>query len=200
MASTGPRSMPSRETFCSNVRSSGPESKRTVCTLSPRRNVSRQDRPCAAQHRQAPPSTHAAPRRRARPPSSVSTNEGTEESESVTLSTRIWTSTESTGVRLVMCHHQANSLPPQTKTIRCVSIAGMLLRPDLERTVGEEILIAAADGGTFAAYLALPTRAPAPGLIMLPEIFNSNSHIRSVTDGYAADGFVALAPDVYWRQ
>ena len=35
---------------------------------------------------------------------------------------------------------------------------------------------------------------------MLPEIFNSNAHIRSVADGYAADGFLTLAPDVYWRQ
>jgi carboxymethylenebutenolidase len=66
--------------------------------------------------------------------------------------------------------------------------------------VGEEIRITAADGGTFAGYLALPARAPAPGLIVLPEIFNTNAHIRSVADGYAADGLVALAPDVFWRQ
>lgn len=66
--------------------------------------------------------------------------------------------------------------------------------------MGEEIKLAAADGGTFAGYLALPARTPAPGLIVLPEIFNTNAHIRSVADGYAADGFVALAPDVFWRQ
>lgn len=66
--------------------------------------------------------------------------------------------------------------------------------------MGEEIRVTAADGGTFAAYLALPARAPAPGLIVLPEVFNTNAHIRSVADGYAAEGFVALAPDVYWRQ
>jgi carboxymethylenebutenolidase len=60
--------------------------------------------------------------------------------------------------------------------------------------------IKAADGGTFAAYLALPARSPAPAVIVLPEIFNSNPHIRSVADGYAADGFIALAPDVFWRQ
>jgi carboxymethylenebutenolidase len=69
-----------------------------------------------------------------------------------------------------------------------------------ERTVGEEIRITAADGGTFAGYLALPSRAPGPGLIVLPEVFNTNAHIRSVADGYAVEGFVALAPDVYWRQ
>src|SRR5216683_6252072 len=102
MASTGARSTPSRETFCSKVRSSGPVSNSTLRTLSPARIVSRQERPCAAHHRQAPPSTQAAPRRRPRPAISVSTNEGTDESESVTLSTRIWISTESTGFSVLM--------------------------------------------------------------------------------------------------
>jgi carboxymethylenebutenolidase len=36
--------------------------------------------------------------------------------------------------------------------------------------------------------------------VLLPEVFNTNPHIRSVADGYAADGFVVVAPDVYWRQ
>ena len=31
-------------------------------------------------------------------------------------------------------------------------------------------------------------------------MFNTNAHIRSVADGYAAEGFVVIAPDVYWRQ
>ena len=66
--------------------------------------------------------------------------------------------------------------------------------------MGEEIQIKAADGGTFAGYLALPSSARAPALVMLPEVFNTNPHIRSVVDGYAAAGFVVLAPDVYWRQ
>ena len=66
--------------------------------------------------------------------------------------------------------------------------------------MGEEIRLTAFDGGTFAAYLALPVRTPAPGLVLLPEVFNTNPHIRSVADGYAAEGFIVLAPDVYWRQ
>lgn len=66
--------------------------------------------------------------------------------------------------------------------------------------MGQEIQITAADGGKFAAYLALPARTPAPGLVVLPEVFNTNPHIRSVADGYAAEGFVVVAPDVYWRQ
>lgn len=66
--------------------------------------------------------------------------------------------------------------------------------------MGTDITLAASDGGRFAAYLALPARLPAPALVVLPEVFNANPHIRSVADGYAADGFIALAPDVFWRQ
>ena len=66
--------------------------------------------------------------------------------------------------------------------------------------MGREIEIEAADGGVFAAYLALPKKTPAPGLVILPEVFNTNRHIRSVADGYAEEGFTVLAPDVYWRQ
>lgn len=66
--------------------------------------------------------------------------------------------------------------------------------------MGEEITLTASDGGRFAAYLAPPARRPAPGLIVLPEVFNTNPHIRSVADGYAAAGFIALSPDVFWRQ
>jgi carboxymethylenebutenolidase len=66
--------------------------------------------------------------------------------------------------------------------------------------MGSEIEIIAADGAAFAGYLALPKTTPAPGIVVLPEVFNTNRHIRSVADGYAEEGFVALAPDVYWRQ
>ena len=66
--------------------------------------------------------------------------------------------------------------------------------------MGQEIEITAADGGRFAGYLALPEKTPAPGVIVLPEVFNTNDHIRSVADCYAAAGFVVVAPDIYWRQ
>ena len=66
--------------------------------------------------------------------------------------------------------------------------------------MGTEIQINSADGGTFAGYLALPKTLPAPGLVVLPEVFNTNDHIRSVADGYADEGFVVIAPDVYWRE
>lgn len=66
--------------------------------------------------------------------------------------------------------------------------------------MGQEIRVTASDGNRFAVYLAVPARTPAPGLVVLPEVFNTNPHIRSVADGYAAEGFVVMAPDVYWRQ
>lgn len=66
--------------------------------------------------------------------------------------------------------------------------------------MAQEIQMTASDGGRFAAWLALPAKLPAPGLVLLPEVFNTNPHIRSVVDGYAAEGFVVIAPDVYWRQ
>lgn len=66
--------------------------------------------------------------------------------------------------------------------------------------MGQEIEITAADSGTFAGYLTLPEATPAPGIVLLPEVFNINEHIRSVADGYAAEGFTVIAPDVYWRQ
>ncbi|AOJ61226.1 carboxymethylenebutenolidase [Burkholderia ubonensis] len=52
---------------------------------------------------------------------------------------------------------------------------------------------------SFGGYLALPRRGKGPAVIIVQEIFGVNAHIRSVADQYAADGFVALAPDVFWR-
>ena len=66
--------------------------------------------------------------------------------------------------------------------------------------MGHEIELTAADGGVFAGYLAVPETTPAPGIVLLPEVYNTNAHIRSVADGYAEAGFVVIAPDVFWRQ
>jgi len=59
-----------------------------------------------------------------------------------------------------------------------------------------------AETGSFDAYLSLPPaalQAGAPGIVLLQEIFGVNEHIRAVADQYAADGYVVLAPDVFWR-
>jgi carboxymethylenebutenolidase len=56
--------------------------------------------------------------------------------------------------------------------------------------------------GSFDAYLSLPPAGKKPGnpgIVLVQEIFGVNEHIRSVADQYAADGYVVLAPDVFWR-
>jgi carboxymethylenebutenolidase len=53
--------------------------------------------------------------------------------------------------------------------------------------------------GRFGAYLALPPAGRGPGLLLLQEIFGVNPHIRGVVEQYALDGFVVLAPDLFWR-
>ena len=64
---------------------------------------------------------------------------------------------------------------------------------------GKMVSIAAADGGQFNGYLALPKGGAAPGVLIIQEIFGVNAHIRDVVEEYAANGYVALAPDVFWR-
>jgi carboxymethylenebutenolidase len=55
------------------------------------------------------------------------------------------------------------------------------------------------DGGEFDAYLALPASGYGPGLVVLQEIYGVNRFLRGVADWYAAHGFVALVPDLFWR-
>jgi len=64
---------------------------------------------------------------------------------------------------------------------------------------GKMIPIAAADGGKFNGYLAAPKGGAAPGVVIIQEIFGVNAHIRDVVEEYAANGYVALAPDMFWR-
>jgi carboxymethylenebutenolidase len=52
---------------------------------------------------------------------------------------------------------------------------------------------------SFQGYLALPKGGKGPAVIIIQEIFGVNSHIRAVAEQYAQDGYVALAPDIFWR-
>jgi carboxymethylenebutenolidase len=61
------------------------------------------------------------------------------------------------------------------------------------------IELTAADGHKLAAYRAEPAGKPKGGLIVAMEIFGVNSHIRSVADGYAADGYLVIAPALFDR-
>ncbi|MDR3426195.1 dienelactone hydrolase family protein [Silvimonas sp.] len=60
--------------------------------------------------------------------------------------------------------------------------------------------ITSTTGETYTGYLSLPPTGKGPGLVLIQEIWGVNEHIRTVADQYAADGFVVLAPDVFWRQ
>ncbi len=59
--------------------------------------------------------------------------------------------------------------------------------------------IAAADGHRFRAYRAPATGPEIGRLIVAPEIFGINHHIRAVCDGFAADGYTVIAPDLFER-
>ena len=64
---------------------------------------------------------------------------------------------------------------------------------------GSTVRITAADGGTFEGYLAVPSSGSGPGLILAQEIFGINRHMREIADLYAEEGYVVLAPDLFWR-
>ncbi|MBP2312351.1 dienelactone hydrolase family protein [Azospirillum soli] len=63
-----------------------------------------------------------------------------------------------------------------------------------------DVTIPAADGGGFSAYVAKPARTPAPGLVVIQEIFGVNRVMRDLCEGFAAQGYLAVCPDLFWRQ
>lgn len=65
--------------------------------------------------------------------------------------------------------------------------------------MGTFIELTAADGFQLSAYRADPVGTPRGALVVAQEIFGVNGHIRSVCDGYAADGYLALAPALFDR-
>jgi len=65
--------------------------------------------------------------------------------------------------------------------------------------MGRMVELMAKDGHSLGAYLAEPTGTPRGGLVVLQEIWGVNDHIRKVADGYAADGYLAVAPEIFDR-
>lgn len=65
--------------------------------------------------------------------------------------------------------------------------------------MGTTIRLQADDGHSLSAYLAQPAAKPRGALIVAMEIFGVNSHIQSVADGYAAAGYLAIAPALFDR-
>jgi carboxymethylenebutenolidase len=54
--------------------------------------------------------------------------------------------------------------------------------------------------GAFGAYIARPKVLPAPAVVVLHEVFGVNADIRKTCDELAKQGFIAVAPDLFWRQ
>src|SRR5258708_1869501 len=63
-----------------------------------------------------------------------------------------------------------------------------------------EVTIRAADGGSFSGYLAMQRSGTGQGILVIQEIFGVNQVMRGLADGFAAQGYVALCPDLFWRQ
>lgn len=67
-----------------------------------------------------------------------------------------------------------------------------------QMTLHDHIKIEGRDG-TFGAYIARPRTLPAPAVVVLHEVFGVNGDIREHCDKLAEQGFLAVAPDLFWR-
>jgi len=65
--------------------------------------------------------------------------------------------------------------------------------------MGQTIELQASDGHSLSAYEASPTGKHRGGLVVIQEIFGVNEHIRTVTDGFATDGYYCVAPAIFDR-
>ena len=62
-----------------------------------------------------------------------------------------------------------------------------------------ETLTITTPDGAFSAYVARPSATSAPAVVVIQEIFGVNQVMRDVCDQLAAQGFVAVCPDLFWR-
>jgi carboxymethylenebutenolidase len=65
--------------------------------------------------------------------------------------------------------------------------------------MSETVRLKAGDGHELDAYVSSPSDEPIAGLVVIQEAFGVNRHIRSVTDSYAKDGFLTVAPSFFDR-
>ena len=65
--------------------------------------------------------------------------------------------------------------------------------------MGIQRQLRAVDGFTFGLYESLPEGSPKGAVVVIQEIFGVNNHIREVVDSYAAEGYAALAPQIFDR-
>ncbi|HEV2275833.1 MAG TPA: dienelactone hydrolase family protein [Acidobacteriaceae bacterium] len=65
--------------------------------------------------------------------------------------------------------------------------------------MSKTVKLEASDGHQLDAYVATPQGDPIAGLVVVQEIFGVNAHIQAVTDGFARQGFYAVAPAIFDR-
>jgi carboxymethylenebutenolidase len=65
--------------------------------------------------------------------------------------------------------------------------------------VEKQIVIESPDG-RFGAYISRPATLPAAVVVVLQELFGVNADVRATCDELAAQGYIAIAPDLFWRQ
>src|SRR5580704_17667266 len=64
----------------------------------------------------------------------------------------------------------------------------------------ENQIVIESPAGSFRAYISRPAKLPAPAVVILQELFGVNADIRATCDELAGQGFIAVAPDLFWRQ
>src|ERR1700691_1667195 len=74
-----------------------------------------------------------------------------------------------------------------------------MISSDRSRSMSDIVKLKASDGHELDAYVTRPAGTPIAGLVVVQEAFGVNGHIRSVADGYAKDGFLAVAPALFDR-
>jgi carboxymethylenebutenolidase len=76
--------------------------------------------------------------------------------------------------------------------------------PDKKPTISQDQTMSditiTTDDGSFTAYLAEPKTPNGHAIVVIQEIFGVNKVMRDLTDYYSSLGFVALCPDLFWRQ
>ncbi|MGY9000227.1 MAG: dienelactone hydrolase family protein, partial [Rhodospirillales bacterium] len=65
--------------------------------------------------------------------------------------------------------------------------------------MGHFVDLTASDGHTFNAYKAEPSRTLRGGIVVIQEIFGVNKHIQEITDGFSAEGYLAIEPALFDR-
>src|SRR5580698_6812288 len=78
--------------------------------------------------------------------------------------------------------------------------AAVKLSHRLRRTQMKDRVTIEGRDGTFVAYIAWPKAFPASAVVVLQELFGVNADIRKTCDELAEQGFIAIAPDLFWRQ